>query len=1134
MSSSPYSERDIAFPSFVAGELGTDAEAWRMTTSSSSSTSVATRRAIIDQAIREAEEQSESKQAFSSSISSTTHASEPRTRATPQRPSSSSSTLDPLLDPQYDSLLRTEALVSASLAQGEETVGGVRLLKMENDELHRVLKRKEDQLARFESELKDLTHIIEQQGRQREHQLEVQKQWNVRERNYAQSLDSLKYDRDQHSSARERFEQELAHERSEHAKTKQHMQRLMDAQESKLQMLRSELEVKEAEREQQATKYTETLSELEIRCDAVSTSEAQSQERLHSTESQLRQSNKLLTELESKLRHTLDDAEYLSQELASMKAQLSGREEQLRTTELARRKQASAVEDLSKELSQLHVECTQLQKEISTRPTAQAFEHLQQRYDAEKQSSTRLEHENDGLKKKILAAENDVARLEGRAKHQEDHLSTLQTKHADLLVQSVAFADTKNQLQAALFEGEQMKNQLRAYVEASKEARVERNKMEVELKDLQSEKAVLVSDQSRFEETLRQRNRTIRMLGDQVRTMVEKNPFNQKLNLTAAPTASGAAAERKAEEDPDLSPVLPVEQEFLLLRDQVNALLLTLHTRNRQAYSVFLDQEQSLSLAQDELAAVKKTSQSKEREWVEKQAEQTEALQALEQKFFQQGQELLVAKTDAQEHASSSSKHRAQLKSIWAACLLLYRTLVPLQNRYNDLVAQKRLVQTEEERMKDLAREVIELRKGLEAVENAAKEAERKDADTASSPPPESTALILATASSAHSIASRHPYLLRPPPRISLRSAVIAVLAARRLWQISEGKYGVVVGVAGERVVVMKESENAGIEASFASSQSSSSRTSAPLLPSLPPLDSSTVGRSASSLVGLMEHMEQHIVNPATSRWLSREDAQERYHRSTGSGGRTLMQGLIEGQRAWNVRMRALVAASTASSEPATSHEDLTRIRSIAIHLATSNRDLRSQWQTAQLEYVRLVHQSNRTEEALQHEQQKALDQLRLHAEASRHAEESSTELINALRSQLASSEHERSRLITREEYQELANTSEMVLAQCRDLERANEQLQLALSASKDRESRSDTQLKIFQEETSHLRKVVEEKTKSWGERDRGLQAELQETQLQMRKMQAAAQERELELSEVTQEFLKSVEQSLRDCRFSH
>lgn len=241
------------------------------------------------------------------------------------------------------------------------------------------------------------------------------------------------------------------------------------------------------------------------------------------------------------------------------------------------------------------------------------------------------------------------------------------------------------------------------------------------------------------------------------------------------------------------------------------------------------------------------------------------------------------------------------------------------------------------------------------------------------------------------------------------------------------------------------------------------------------------------------------------------------------------MQGLIEGQKAWKARLRSLgagqpaAAASNVDSEPTTSHEDLTRIRSIAIHLATSNRDLRTQWQTAQLEYVRLVHQSNRTEEALQHEQHKALEQLRLHAEASRHAEESSTELIQALRVQLASSEHERSRLITREEYQELANTSEMVLAQCRDLERANEQLQLALQASKDREQLSSSQTKIFQEEISHLRRVVDEKTKSWSERDRGLNGELQEVQMELRKMQAMMQAREQELSDTRQEFLASV-----------
>ena len=729
----------------------------------------------------------------------------------------------------------------------------------------------------------------------------------------------------------------------------------------------------------------------------------------------------------------------------------------------------SQLDQLMKEISSLRTENatlrtenTALRDDLSHRPTPSEYSDLRHQL-AQSQASLALSE--DELKAQlhlVHAARQDVTSLEAKLAMQANTVAELQARHVESMSREVERNELKSHLTQTTAELETTKTRLETVQGALQEANRVIRGMDEELTDAQRQQADLRRRDDTWRQMVEARHRTFRMLQQQLRQMCDKNPFH------GAPTAKGrdsheiavASSSTDLELVPSSSSPSPqsLDHDFTQLRDSVNTLLRDLHAHTRLAFNMYTENQSALVQAQEESASHRSQLQTVQRQLADAILEATSRYQTLEQQYFRVEQDLMLVRNDLDEQHTHEQQHRRQLQSIWNGCVLLIRAYKPLHARYTDLIAQKDWLQKEVNRLQTVVLEVYQLRRAMTSFEETTR-GDDKSGSTANE--------VDVIDSAAH----RHPYRLHScRQHVSLRACVIGVIGARRLWRSSERRYGTLIDV-GTELVIMTPSPTVTGAGTLASNSNwneaqSMSREKSTREMVLPHIDESTIENAGVSLVKLIQHFEQQNGNNLSAG----------SGRSRRSQVPSLLKRLIDGQKAYS-HVHPSSSSSVISRSPL---GDVAKIRSVSVLLAERVREFHHHWRTAQNEIVHLVRQSERTGEALAHEQQRAHDLLRHHTEMARHAEESSNSLIAALRQQLADAEKElRTKHVTSEEYSELHATSEMVLQQCQELEQRNRQLNQKLHDSKVIEERL-LQEKVEKDATiAMLKQVMEEKQKT-------------------------------------------------------
>ena len=685
-----------------------------------------------------------------------------------------------------------------------------------------------------------------------------------------------------------------------------------------------------------------------------------------------------------------------------------------------------------------------MQRELSTMPDLQ-------RQHAALREASRTQQADLATQTSLLRSRDEENRqLLERLQAQEGLIQRMQAAAATASGQQVQLADLKQQLQAALAELEGSKAQQRALQGALMDTKYSLQQIEGGLvPQMQQQIQEMQQQETRMRTELDARTRHIRMHVEQIKQITIKNPFNKRLEAAAA---SAAAAPSSAAPivlhglDSPLEPSTPHKQSdsaasssslasdiesFSHLRDHLNMHVLELSARQRLAWGLLVDSDRGLKHAQDELVEAQRHHAQRSKDMQETLKDAQDRLQQLEAQYAEAQQELHMLRSDAEQSLATSNLHHESLKALWQSCQLLHRAYKPLQARFRDVVLQKQYLAKQMHQFQtNTARDVLELRKAMTGFE-----AEKQVAAGGVVAVTAENGLTTATAATR----PLHPYRLHSS-RWTLRVVAVAVLAARRIWSLQSNEYGSMHSAGEEDVAIL--SSNNFVLSSTASNGGGAETTRAHQARRekemiLPPVDDSTPDRAAASLLRLLDHFDSSSIH---SVYATAYPQLKRPHLL--SSRPTLLQLIASGFAAFNSSRRNRLGSSSAPA-PASTHDDLVAIRNAAWFLATRSKELEYQLLGAQNEYVLLIQQSTRTEELLQHEQSRAHSLMRRSVEEAREHEQTYSGQIRDLQQQLAlAQEIDKTQRVSKSDYAQLHDTSEMVLQKCKELEQTNHALQ--------------------------------------------------------------------------------------------
>jgi chromosome segregation ATPase len=580
---------------------------------------------------------------------------------------------------------------------------------------------------------------------------------------------------------------------------------------------------------------------------------------------------------------------------------------------------------------------------------------------------------------------DECGRLQTRLVSQDELIRQLQSTINARVNEEVDVAAAKQQLSSTLVELDASKTRAKAIQGQLTAALQSLHQAEtVAIPSLQQQLQQAEATILRSNTLAEKQTRALASVVEQVKQHISRDPFSERLS---APLQNESTQNIALDDLSTSSSPLSVSTDaFPQLRDRLNAQLLELSGRNRQAFALLLSAERSIKFAQEELSDVKRQNAQMQRDAAETAAENNARLQTLEQQYLDVNAQLLASKSELQETQSIIAAHHAQVRTLWQSCQLMHRAFRPLLARFKAVVQQKEWLASQLFSVQTgVARHVASLRGALEGTSSE----------------DQSNALPL------------HPYRLHAP-RLSLRSVAIAVVAARRLWSLETGEYGSIIQSGGEQfpllpIAPFQLSDNRGLSQDEA--QIRREREMA-----VPFVDDSTLTAAAASLQKLVSHFDRTValsasIYPQLNPQSARTSRSSVYSRGSMLHLLASSFGPFGSSRSKRVSRPARALGT---------REDLNHIWRIVLKLATRSKELEQQLMSAQQDYVQLIASSTRTEEQLSAEQQRAHSIMRDAVEHAREQELRAAERVEELQQQLQICEAEKAERITKDELEQL------------------------------------------------------------------------------------------------------------------
>lgn len=167
-------------------------------------------------------------------------------------------------------------------------------------------------MARLESQVADLTRVIEAQQRRREHAEAIQAEHAARLQHESSLVASLRHERDDALLELQNLRHDFDVELRAHESTKLRLTDLITSQERKWSEARLELQKREETWEFEMKQSKIIQQELQQQYETLSCSEGESQEHVRNLEGQLRSLKHEKNELEMNVRTVTVDGEYLA------------------------------------------------------------------------------------------------------------------------------------------------------------------------------------------------------------------------------------------------------------------------------------------------------------------------------------------------------------------------------------------------------------------------------------------------------------------------------------------------------------------------------------------------------------------------------------------------------------------------------------------------------------------------------------------------------------------------------------------------------------------------------------------------------------------------------------------------------
>jgi len=940
-----------------------------------------------------------------------------------------------MTEPSLQEWKEAEERLQASLESDHATVEKLRLLTMQHSALQHSLARKDTLINSLEAQVADMTRALAAQS-------SLHAQWDRMQRESLERVEQRERDVIDLASRNEWLQQaldqarsELDNERTLHVQARQSYEgqlRAAEQQHRQREKSVNDLQSQLRSREESSRKSSKTMAELEAQVATLRT--------------QIEQQDKQRMKAEMAVR---DATERLNQE----RNEHDGTTRKLQEANQTIEKQKRESDDLHREFSALKRDYISARSALEAIPTLQT--DLQQARKREQDAQQRFVE----MKTKSQTSEAALAAAEQTMSHQTQQISRLHDVQAhlhkaqsDLLAKDMALARLQTELSQSQHDLAQARTSLDGLQQQLSQSRDRVSQLEDEtLPTLHKQLEEARKGEKEARQPAEARGRIIRTQVEQLKQLLQRHPT---IAATAA-THNSSSPSKKPSSSTNLtsqsSSASLSDSDISELRDEFSACIFELNTCLRSASTALQESHSRATQLQEQAEAQRKLVQQLQNEAEGAARSQAKRNREMETALFKAQQELVCVRSDAAEASSEAAAARAQTAKLWSCCAILCRSVAPLRARLTDLITQKQWMQHQLESFIPVQQQVALLRQALQ------RDTQRVESTLADS---------------SHSTASIHPYRLHTPRILSLRSAVLGVLAARRFWHLrGETRYGCWVQVGQQSGVLLAMEDADGdigdidgtnMPAQAHPTPSRQSTLQGEGASSLPFIDTTTPVRTAASLMRLLEHFVSGSSSAAPlahpshmpssysySSWLQQFDSFQCNKLSEP----TLLQRIVAAKRILieNKRRQMMQPSRpdvSLSTYPNTM-SDLTFISSAVSRLAARASQLESAWSSAQHECVLLVQASTRMQERMHAEQARAQEMIRREATLAREHEERAQSLTGEIDDLRRAMEKQRSQMVSRTEFDEMIETSEQVLHKFKLLESDHETLKSQFEATR-------------------------------------------------------------------------------------